>query len=167
MQVCSVLWIKASHKPSHDEWEGKQSLPFRGRSSMFSFDISWVKQCLWNSVISLSLQNSTFLDYSRALCVLASLMAQSVMKLPAVQETQEIYEMQVQFLGGGRSPGGGNGQLTPVFQSEKSHGQRSLVDYSPQGGKELDTTKATQHTCRHVAFVSDQKHSDSFSYPFS
>ena len=90
MQGCSILWVKASHKTSHDEWEGKQSLPFRGRSSMFSFNISWVKQCLWNNVISLSLQNSTFLDYSRALCVLASLMAQWVMKLPAIQETQEI-----------------------------------------------------------------------------
>ena len=29
-------------------------------------------------------------------------------------------------------------QLTPVFLLEKFHGQRSLVDYSPQGLKELD-----------------------------
>ena len=28
----------------------------------------------------------------------------------------------------------------------ESHGQRSLVGYSIQGGKELDTTEATEHT---------------------
>ena len=31
-------------------------------------------------------------------------------------------------------------QPTPVFLSEKSYAQRSLVGYSPGGGKELDTT---------------------------
>ena len=31
-------------------------------------------------------------------------------------------------------------QPTPVFLSGKFHGQRSLVGYSPQGRKELDTT---------------------------
>ena len=33
--------------------------------------------------------------------------------------------------GWGRSPGRGNGQPTPVFLPGKSHGQRSLVGYSP------------------------------------
>ena len=32
-------------------------------------------------------------------------------------------------------------QPTPVFLPGESHGQRSLVDYSPQGCKELDTTE--------------------------
>ena len=32
-------------------------------------------------------------------------------------------------------------QLTPVFLSEKYHGQRSLVDYSPQGLEEPDMTE--------------------------
>jgi len=32
-------------------------------------------------------------------------------------------------------------QPTPVFLPEKSHGQRSLVDYSPRGHKELDMTE--------------------------
>ena len=32
---------------------------------------------------------------------------------------------------------------TPVFLPEKSHGQRSLVGYSPWGLKELDTTEVT------------------------
>ena len=43
---------------------------------------------------------------------------------------------------------------TPVFLSEKSHGQRSLEGYSPQGCKELDTTEVTQHAyiCKLVCF---------------
>ena len=46
--------------------------------------------------------------------------------------------------GSGRSSGEGNGNpLTPVFLREKSHGQRSLVGYSPWGHKESDMTKAT------------------------
>ena len=32
-------------------------------------------------------------------------------------------------------------QLTPAFWSEKSHGQRSLVGYSPRDCKESDTTE--------------------------
>ena len=36
----------------------------------------------------------------------------------------------------GRSPGRGNGH-------PKSHGQRSLAEYSPQGHKESDTTDMT------------------------
>ena len=35
----------------------------------------------------------------------------------------------------------------PVFLLEKSHGQRSLVGYSPMGHKELDMTKH-KHTPR-------------------
>ena len=34
-------------------------------------------------------------------------------------------------------------QPTPVFSPGETHGQRSLVGYSPQGRKELDTTEAT------------------------
>ena len=32
---------------------------------------------------------------------------------------------------------------TPVFSPGESHGQRSLVGYSPQGCKESDTTEVT------------------------
>ena len=38
-------------------------------------------------------------------------------------------------------------QPTPVLLFGESHGQRSLVDYSPQSHTESDRTKATQHTC--------------------
>ena len=43
--------------------------------------------------------------------------------------------------GSGRSPRRREWQPTPVFLPEESHGQRSLVGYSPQGHKELDTTE--------------------------
>ena len=45
--------------------------------------------------------------------------------------------------GSGRAPGGGHWQQTPVFLPGESHGQRSLVGYSPWGRKESDTTEVT------------------------
>jgi len=41
----------------------------------------------------------------------------------------------------GRSPGEGNGNPLQYSCLEKSHGQRSLVGYSPWGRKESDTTE--------------------------
>ena len=38
---------------------------------------------------------------------------------------------------------------TPVFLPEETHGQRSLVGYSPQDHKVSDTTEATYHTHTH------------------
>ena len=43
----------------------------------------------------------------------------------------------------GKSPRGENGKPTSVFLPGESHGQRSLVGYSPQGHTESDTTEAT------------------------
>ena len=40
-----------------------------------------------------------------------------------------------------RSPGGGHGNPLQLFLPGESHGQRSLVDYSPWDYKELDTTE--------------------------
>ena len=40
-------------------------------------------------------------------------------------------------------------QPTPVFLPGESHGQRSLVGYSPWGCKESDTTDVTEHACTH------------------
>ena len=37
-------------------------------------------------------------------------------------------------------------QPTPVFLLGESHGQRSMVCYSPWGCRESDTTEATEHT---------------------
>ena len=44
-----------------------------------------------------------------------------------------------------RSPGEGNCNLVQ-FLTRKSHGQKSLVGYSPWGCKELDRTKRRIHT---------------------
>ena len=40
-----------------------------------------------------------------------------------------------------RSPGGGHGNPLQCSSPENLHGERSLVGYSPQGHKELDTTE--------------------------
>ena len=41
-------------------------------------------------------------------------------------------------------------QPTPVFLPGESHGQRSLVRYCSQGGKESDMTEVTQHSILHA-----------------
>ena len=43
--------------------------------------------------------------------------------------------------GSGRSPGAGNGNLTPVFLPGECHGQRSPGRYSPWRHKESDGTE--------------------------
>ena len=60
--------------------------------------------------------------------------AQTVKNLPAMQETW------VQSLDQ-EDPWRRAGQSTPVFLPGESHGQRSLVGYSPWGHKELDVTE--------------------------
>ena len=52
--------------------------------------------------------------------------------------------------GSGRSPWRRAWQLTPVFLPGKSHGQRSLVDYSLWLHKELETTERLTHTHTHT-----------------
>ena len=51
--------------------------------------------------------------------------------------------------GSGKSPGGGHGN-PPQSSCLENPMQRSLVGYSPQGHKESDMTKVTEHThaCR-------------------
>ena len=56
-------------------------------------------------------------------------------------------------------------QPTPVLLPGESHGQRSLVGYSPWGCEESDTADVTQHTemIYSVVLVSGVPHSDSVS----
>jgi len=54
----------------------------------------------------------------------------------------------VSIPGSGRFPWRGAWKPTPVFLPGKSHGQRSLVGYSPWGHKESDMTEVT--TCTPV-----------------
>ena len=66
--------------------------------------------------------------------IMASLVAQRVKNLPAVQETQ------FRSLGW-EDPQRRKWQPTPVFLPGKSHGWRSLAGYSPWGGKESNTNE--------------------------
>ena len=68
---------------------------------------------------------------------------------PARQEAQET---QVQFLSW-EDPLEGAWQPTPVSLPGESHGQRSLVGYSPQGGKEWDMTDVIAHTHAWVYYI--------------
>ena len=63
-----------------------------------------------------------------------SLMAQTVKRLPAMQDTR------VRSLGW-EDPWRRKWQPTPVSLPGESHGQRSLVGYSPQGRKESGMTE--------------------------
>ena len=78
----------------------------------------------------------------------ASLVAQTVKCLPAMQETW--FNPWV-----GKIPWRRKWQPTPVFLLGKSDGQRSLVGYSPWGRKESDTTKWLHfiHTGRSHMYV--------------
>ena len=68
----------------------------------------------------------------------ASLMVQQVKNPPAnAGDTGDMGFIP----GSGRSSGGGKWHPTSVFLPGKSHGQRSLVAYSPKGHKESDMTE--------------------------
>ena len=72
-------------------------------------------------------------------------MAQLVKNLPAMQETQEMWVWAL----GQKDPLEEEMQPTPVFLPEKSHGQRSLVGYSPKGRKESDPTEQQHGNSRY------------------
>ena len=71
-----------------------------------------------------------------------SLVAQMVKRLPTMQETQ-VQSSWVRKISWRRK-----WQPTPVLLPGKSHGQRNLVDYSPWGGKESDTTEWLHFTLK-------------------
>ena len=88
----------------------------------------------------------------------ASLVAQIVKNLPAMQE------IQVQFLGWEDLLE--KGMIThSVFLPGESHGQRSLMGYSPWGQKELDMTE--WHTFTFITFKKERADNFIFSknYP--
>ena len=62
-----------------------------------------------------------------------------VKNLPAAQETLFRYLAR-------KIPWRRKWQPTPVFLPGEFHGQRSLVNYSPWGRKESDTTERLTHT---------------------
>ena len=71
-------------------------------------------------------------------------MAQRVKNLPAMQEPQETWVLSQDQ----KNPLEEAWQPTPIFLPQKSHGQRSLVGYSPWGHKESDTIEQlSTHAC--------------------
>ena len=77
----------------------------------------------------------------------ASLVAQMVKNLPAMQETRF-------GPGGGKIPWRREWQCTPVFFPGEFYGERSLASYSPWSRKESDVSEQPTHT-----------HTSTFSYP--
>ena len=69
-------------------------------------------------------------------------MTETVKNMPVMQETR------VRFLSQEDPLEKGMAVSTPVLLSGESHGQRSVVGYSPRGHKELDVTE--QLTLREV-----------------
>ena len=61
-----------------------------------------------------------------------------VKNLPAMQETRDKFLSRDDPLEEGMA-------THSIILAGESHGQRSLVGYSPWGRKELDTTEATEH----------------------
>ena len=64
-------------------------------------------------------------------------MTQQVKNLPAVQETQEMWVRSL----GQEDPLEEKMATHSIFLPEKSHGQRSLVAYSPKEHKKMDTSE--------------------------
>ena len=64
-----------------------------------------------------------------------------------------IYLLKFHFLRTCISPWRRKWQPTPVLLTGKSHGQKSLVDHSPQGLKLLNKTQRLNH-CHHTQFLS-------------
>ena len=69
-----------------------------------------------------------------AYSVWASLVAQMVKNLPAMQETRVQPQGQEDPLEKGWLP-------TPIFLSEESHGQRNLAGYTPWDHKQSDMSE--------------------------
>ena len=88
-----------------------------------------VDDCTWRS-----LNSFVFPLFSFFMLALTSQVAQTVKRLPTRQETW------VQSLGR-EDPQKRKWQLTLILLPGKSHGQKSLVGYSPWGRKELDVAE--------------------------
>ena len=63
-----------------------------------------------------------------------------------------MQEMQVRSLGWGDTLEEGMGICPSILAWKKSHGQRSLVGYSPWGHKESDSTELTEHSTGYSDF---------------
>ena len=55
-------------------------------------------------------------------------------------------------------------KLTPLFLPGESHGQKSLVSYSPLGCKELCTTETTEHSTSDIRISSEPSTTSPYTY---
>ena len=97
--------------------------------------IPWGQSGRWET----GLQATYKFERKIGVATIISLVAQTVNKLPAMQDTW----LQDPWVG--KIPWRRKWQPTPVFLPGESHGQRSLAGYSMGGRTQSDTTKATQH----------------------
>ena len=104
--------------------------PARHESSSGPEGATWMRKCTFSPEFSWK-QNHPKLGDLRA-----SPMAQRVKNPPAMKETQEMWVRSL----GWDDPLERKWQHTPVSLPGKSHGQKSLVGYSPWDHKELDMT---------------------------
>ena len=79
---------------------------------------------------------------------------------------QKLQEMRVQSLGQEDPLEEGMATHSSILPGE-SHGQKSLVGYSPWGLKELDITEATYHACTLLALTNAKSLEGKFQIPFS
>ena len=90
-----------------------------------------------------SFMTSELLQKALTSSLVASLMAQMVTNLLAMQETRSKFWV-------GKIPWRREWQPTPVFLPGETRGQRSLAGYSPWGCKESDMTERLTHTHTNV-----------------
>ena len=103
--------------------------------------VSGSKAQTWMLLVSVARSASTSsLEMHGSASWGASLLAEMVKHLPAMQETQ-VRDPWVQKI-----PWRRTWQPTPVFLPGEFHGQWSLAGYSPRGHTESDVTEVTRHT---------------------
>ena len=115
-------------KGNHNHKQSKKNLWTGGKKNV-------CKSCDWQGI---NLQNLQTSHASRA-----SLVAQTVKPQPAMWETG-VWSL------GQEGPLEKEWQPTPVFLPGEFHGQRSLVNSSPWGHRESDTTHQPKHTHTHT-----------------
>ena len=94
--------------------------------------------CVRTSLVSLSVSEFPLLTKHCSYCIGGVLSGSMVKNLPAMQETQ-VWSLDWE------DPLRRTWQPTPIFLPRESHGQQSMVGYSPWGLKELDMSETTEH----------------------
>ena len=108
---------------------------------------AYAKSLLWIQFCSTDFETSTIINYyyktvihglngKNIICPNKKIYIKSHSQSQNTAQRKFIFEISSQ-----NNPWRRKWQPTPVFLPRKSHGRRSLTDYSPWGGKESDTTE--------------------------